>query len=160
MTPLDPPSRGGESAVPLVIVLAILQAGITSGLDVRSALAGLGTALDGVDADAHELTLTAQRLAVGLAWDESWPAEHERLRVVERALASSWRTGSSPILALESARHVERQRSRAAADRAAAELGVRLTLPLAICLLPAFLLVGIVPLLLSIAAGLLGDVTW
>ena len=144
--------------VPLVVMLAIIEAGVASGLDARSALAGLGAALDPGDPDAAALTAVAQRLAVGLGWEESWLDVGERLSVVGQALARSWRTGSSPILALEAAARTERHRARHAADVGAAQLGVRLTVPLAVCLLPAFVLVGIVPLLLSIAAGVVGEV--
>ncbi len=42
---------------------------------------------------------------------------------------------------------------RRRAQRAAGELGVRLTLPLALCLLPSFVLVGVVPLLIAVIAG-------
>jgi hypothetical protein len=140
------------------VVLALVHAAVVSGLDIRSAIAGVGSALEPNERAGQALSLIAQRLAVGLAWSEAWLDCGERLAVVERALESSWRTGSSPVLALEAARRAEQHRTRAAADSAAAELGVRLTLPLALCLLPAFVLVGIVPLLLSIAAGVVGEV--
>lgn len=114
--------------------------------------------LDPSDPDAASLHATAQRLAVGLGWAEAWEGCGDRLAGLGEALASSWRTGSSPVLALAAAQNAERYATRAAADVAAAALGVRLTLPLALCLLPAFVLVGIVPLLLSIAAGVVAEI--
>jgi hypothetical protein len=139
-------------------MLAIVEAGVASGLDARSAIAGLGAALAQIDPDGAALTTVAQRLAVGLSWEESWFDPGERLATLASALERSWRVGSSPVLALEAARRAERHRARHAAGVAAAQLGVRLTLPLALCMLPAFVLVGIVPLLLSIAAGVVGEV--
>jgi hypothetical protein len=154
----------GSARVPLVIVYALLQASIASGLDIRTALDGVGEALagdvpaTGDDTDARVLRAVAQRLAVGLSWADAWEDGGERLCDLSGALSSSWRTGSSPVLALEAAQQAERFRTRSAADAAAAELGVRLTLPLSLCLLPAFVLVGIVPLLWSIAASVAGEV--
>ena len=43
---------------------------------------------------------------------------------------------------------------RREAQIAASELSVRLTLPLALCLLPAFVVAGIVPLLVALIGGL------
>src|SRR5680860_1872545 len=45
----------------------------------------------------------------------------------------------------------------AAGESAAAELGVRIALPLALCLMPAFILTGIVPLLVALAGSVMGD---
>jgi tight adherence protein B len=42
---------------------------------------------------------------------------------------------------------------------AAAELGVRLSLPLALCLLPAFVLVGVLPLLIAVGGAVVGEVS-
>jgi len=47
--------------------------------------------------------------------------------------------------------------ARSAAREAAGRLGVRLVLPLGLCFLPAFILIGLVPVILSLAAGLLGS---
>lgn len=143
--------------VPLSVMLALAEAVVASGLDIRSALDGVAGALDPDDEDGRVLELVAQRLAVGLTWAEAWADCGERLGVLEAALRSSWRTGSSPVLALQAARQAESHRARSAADAASARLSVHLTLPLALCLLPAFVLIGIVPLLLAIAGSVVGD---
>jgi pilus assembly protein TadC len=147
-----------SARVPLTVLLALMEAGVASGLDIRSALSGVAAAHVPGAEDGRALEVVSQRLAVGLAWGEAWGEHDERIGTIERALQSSWRTGSSPVLALRAARQAEDHRARSAADAAAARLAVHLTLPLALCLLPAFVLVGIVPLLLSIAGSVLGDV--
>jgi tight adherence protein B len=48
-----------------------------------------------------------------------------------------------------------RHARRSSARTAAARLGVRLVLPLGVCYLPAFVLVGLVPVLLALGIGLL-----
>ena len=47
-------------------------------------------------------------------------------------------------------------RSRAEAEDRARSIGVRAAVPLGLCLLPAFLLLGIVPLAVSLAGAVVG----
>ena len=54
----------------------------------------------------------------------------------------------APLLRSEAAEH--RRDARAAAAMAAERLGVLLMLPLGACVLPAFLLVGVVPLFVAL----------
>ncbi|WP_353828623.1 type II secretion system F family protein [Agromyces sp. SYSU T0242] len=58
------------------------------------------------------------------------------------------------LLRTEAARR--RGAARAAAAARAATLGVRLMIPLGCCVLPAFVLLGVAPLMLSVVAGTLG----
>lgn len=143
------------SHVPVVVVLALTRAVIVAGADVRSALVQVAVALEGVDADGEALRTVARRLTLGLPWEEAWEGAPARLAYVERSLALAWRTGSSPVQALDAAAAALTRQSRRAGERVAAELGVRLTVPLSLCLLPAFVLTGIVPLLLALARGVL-----
>ena len=72
-------------------------------------------------------------------------------------LEASWSTGSAPGPALRGRADQLRRdrRARTAAGRRARS-GVRLVLPLGLCFLPAFVLLGLVPMLLSLAGDLLG----
>jgi tight adherence protein B len=65
-------------------------------------------------------------------------------------------TGAPVAVLLRS--EAERARRDAAtwADRAAARLAARLMLPLGVCVLPAFLAVGVVPMLLAVLSSTLG----
>ncbi|WP_084815960.1 type II secretion system F family protein [Frondihabitans sp. Leaf304] len=54
---------------------------------------------------------------------------------------------------LRSAADELRRDSRARAEEASERLGVRLMLPLGVCILPAFLLVGVVPLMVALLAS-------
>ena len=51
----------------------------------------------------------------------------------------------------------ERERARWAAEEAARRVGVRAVGPLAACFLPAFVLVGVVPVVVGVAGSVLGD---
>ena len=69
-----------------------------------------------------------------------------------RTLARSARTGEPVTEALERLGHELAARSRAEVEDEARRVGVRAAVPLGLCLLPAFLLVGVVP----VVAGLVG----
>ena len=58
------------------------------------------------------------------------------------------------LLRAEAARR--RRTARADGAARAAALGVRLMLPLGVCVLPAFVLLGVVPLIVSVVTGTLG----
>ena len=73
-----------------------------------------------------------------------------------QALRRSWEDGVAPGGALRAAADAARRERHARAIEAANRLGVRLVLPLGLCYLPAFVLVGLVPVLLSMGRGLLG----
>jgi tight adherence protein B len=141
--------------VPLTVTLALMRAVIVAGADVRTALEQVGASLTQLDPDADSLVTVSKRLALGLPWPEAWAGTPERLAPVERAFRLAWSSGASPVAALDAAADALARQSRRAGERAAAELGVRLTIPLSLCLLPAFVLTGIVPLLLALARGVL-----
>ena len=103
------------------------------------------------------LSDVAEALTGGAPWSEAWALAPSRLWPLGRALRPAWERGSSPIDALDALADATLARARAAGDAAAAELGVRLSLPLALCLLPAFVLIGIVPLLIAVGGQVVGD---
>ena len=150
------PVSGRVARVPLTVVMALIRSSVVAGADVRSAMENVGLALEGLHADAAALVVIARRLGLGMAWADAWADCPATWTTLERALRSAWRTGSSPVGAIDVAIAASHARARAAGDRSAAELGVRLTLPLTLCFLPAFVLVGIVPLLLTVASGVVG----
>jgi len=72
---------------------------------------------------------------------------------VTRALESARSLGTplAPTLRAEAER--SRARAQAELERAAERLGVRVLLPLGVCVLPAFVLLGVVPVLLAVLGG-------
>ncbi|MBM7413174.1 tight adherence protein B [Clavibacter michiganensis] len=78
------------------------------------------------------------------------------LAAVGSVVDAAARTGA-PVAALLGS-EAERIRRDAAtrAERAAARLAARLMLPLGVCILPAFLAVGVVPMLLAVVSSTLG----
>lgn len=71
---------------------------------------------------------------------------------LEAVLALSQRAGVPAAALLRAEADEARRDARAAAQKRAAELGVRLMIPLGVCVLPAFMLLGVAPLLISVIA--------
>lgn len=72
---------------------------------------------------------------------------------IEEVLALSRSAGVPAVELLRSAAWLERHRARTAARLRAAALSSRLLLPLGVCTLPAFLLLGVAPMMLSILSS-------
>ena len=126
---------------------------------IASALAcgaSIPRALDALaDACAQEpLAWTASSLRLGATWEQAWeeaPAWADPLR---DALEASWTAGTAPEGMLARCASWERRARLVDAKTRAEELSVRLVGPLGAFFLPAFLLLGIAPLL----AHLMGTV--
>src|SRR5699024_6503018 len=73
-----------------------------------------------------------------------------------RALEPAWVDGVSPVPLLRQAAESIRARRTARARAAAARPGVRLVLPLGLCLLPACVRLGLGPVLVSTGTELVG----
>ncbi|MET4540367.1 hypothetical protein ABIE37_002154 [Arthrobacter bambusae] len=144
---LKGPSDGlRDTAMMLELVASMLDAG-----------AGIGRALELISACAsppirRSLRPVVAALAIGADWETAWrtPAQHapEVVRLKE-ALAFAALTGapSASILYAQAAR--ERREQFRAAEKRAAALGVKLVVPLGLCSLPAFICLGIVPVLIA-----------
>lgn len=144
----------GDPAPGPVALCALLGAGVSAGLDVRSALV---LTADAAGPPAAPLAVAAGALAAGEPWERAWVSAPAPLVPIARALEQAWTRGASPVAALAAAASVMVERDAARAQAAAAELGVRLSLPLALCLLPAFVVVGVVPLLLAVGGAVVAD---
>lgn len=143
------PAVGEQLPGVLDLLAACLEAG-----------APMWTAVDTVarvspPATADLLVRVATRMRIGRTESEAWAdlAEDHWWGQVAKDVARSARSGTSLVAGLR--RHAEDQRRRVAADRQkrARAVGVRSVVPLMACFLPAFVLVGVVPVI----AGLLGD---
>ena len=127
---------------------------------IASALAcgaSIPRALDALaDACAQDsLAWTASSLRLGATWKEAWEDAPAWAGPLRDALEASWTAGTAPEGMLARCSSWERRARLVDAKTRAEELSVRLVGPLGAFFLPAFLLLGIVPLL----AHLMGTVT-
>lgn len=75
---------------------------------------------------------------------------------IESVLSLSRRAGVPAAELLRSEAEEVRRRARSDGQRAAATLAVTLMLPLGLCILPAFMLLGVAPLIISIVSSTVG----
>lgn len=154
--PAEPRRRARHSAaeVPVAVVLDLLDAACSAGASVPGALGAVGRAVGSDRGTA--LTRVAAGLALGASWDEAWAEAPPALGPVSDALRPAWEVGAAPGGGLRSAGRTLRREEHSRALAAAGSLGVHLVLPLGLCYLPAFVLVGLVPVLISMGSGVLG----
>jgi Flp pilus assembly protein TadB len=132
------------------LLAAALRSGTTAGEGVRLACA----ALPGPAAD--RLSGVTARLGLGVEPERVWESlsEDPELAPLGRALARSHRTGAGVVPTVEQlAEELGRAATGQVEERARA-VGVRAALPLGLCLLPSFLLLGIVPLVVGMLSQL------
>lgn len=155
-TPLDTSRRSSPSgaeyglrdtAMMLELIAAMLDAG-----------SGIGRSLELVAAAASpertkSLKPVVAALAIGADWETSWRSSEghsAEILALRDALGFAALTGapSSAILYAQASR-MRRERFRSAEKRAAS-LSVKLVIPLGLCSLPAFICLGVVPVLLAL----------
>lgn len=108
---------------------------------------------------AERLGTAATRIRAGADAAEAWRelADRPELAGLGRALARTAESGTAVVAAV----HAEAQRHRAArrfaAEAALARLGVLAAIPLGLCFLPAFLCLGVIPVVLDLGAGVLAN---
>ena len=126
---------------------------------VASALAcgaAIPRALDALaDACAAEtLSWAAASLRLGATWADAWEDTPEWSHPLRDALEASWTSGTAPDTLLARSAAWERRSRLVDAKAQAEELSVRLVGPLGVFFLPAFLALGIAPLLAHLMGGI------
>lgn len=145
--PRPPKPQPTDEAMVVDLVAALLN----SGSAIPAALEALGASLPpGKEAD--EAVRAGRILLLGGEWNEAWSGA-ERLTRLASALEPAWTEGAPPVSLLRRAAAAIRARRMKDAQEAAARLGVRLVMPLGLCFLPAFFLIGIVPIILALGAS-------
>ncbi|WP_205739665.1 type II secretion system F family protein [Georgenia sp. SYP-B2076] len=95
-------------------------------------------------------------LLLGAPWAEAWESAPGMLTPLADALEPAWADGVAPGPLLRRAAESVRAGRHRQAQEAAARLGVRLVLPLGLCFLPAFILLGVFPVVIAAGGPLLG----
>lgn len=148
---------GGDqtSNVPPVdtaLVLELLAAQLRAGLAPLAALGTLSEALN-----SRPLHTVCQRLQMGSGWGSAWSGSAAgTFGELRDALAPAYTGGAPSTALLLSLADAHRLSERRAAERAAGKLSVALVVPLGLCSLPAFICLGIVPILISLLPTLTG----
>jgi Flp pilus assembly protein TadB len=137
-------------------VVGLLAAAVRGGLPPADGLALVCQALPGPATDA--LAALPPRIALGVDPVEAWQSldADPALGPLGRTLSRSARTGEPVAEALDRLAVELAARARAESEDAARRVGVQAAVPLGVCLLPAFLLLGIVPVVAGLVTDLAG----
>lgn len=134
----------------------LLAVCLESGLPLRSAAEVISDALAGPLGECIAEVVAKVRLGVdeAQAWSELGVAE-PALAVLGREVSRTVGSGVALSRTLRSLGVDARRDAAAAAEVRARRVGVRSVLPLMVCFLPAFLLLGVVPIIGGVAQHLL-----
>lgn len=145
----------------LPLALDLLAACLAGGAALPTAAAAVGEAVGGPT--GQRLTAVGAALAVGAPAGEAWrglagpdPAarDGDPLGPAARALGRA-ADGGAPVAAAVARLATEaRADERGRAEQAARRVGVLAVAPLGLCFLPAFVLIGVVPLVIALAGPL------
>lgn len=142
------------AAVPQVVDL--MAACLGAGLSPPAALEHVAGAIGAPAAD--ELAAVSARLRLGVDPATVWRdlARHPQLGGLGRALARAVESGASVAEAMQRLSEDLRRTARSDVESRARAVGVKAAVPLGLCLLPAFVLVGVVPLVAGAVGVLAG----
>ncbi|MFI1410949.1 type II secretion system F family protein [Streptomyces sp. NPDC020707] len=140
----------------LPLAADLLAACIAAGASPVLAARAVGEALEGPV--GARLARGAAEMRLGGAPAEAWsalaalPGARGLARLLERA-GESGVPAAVPVARLASEARSERERAATARARRA---GVLITAPVGLCFLPAFIAIGVLPVVLGLASGVLG----
>jgi Flp pilus assembly protein TadB len=138
----------------LPLLVGLLASTLRAGVAPGDGVAVVCAALPGPAAD--RLGGVAARLALGMDPVQVWASldGDPALAPLGRTMGRAQATGAPVVPAIERLADDLARRARLDVEERARAVGVKAALPLGLCLLPAFLLVGIVPLVAGLLTGL------
>lgn len=138
-----------------VIVIEVLAHTVSSGLPLPTALTRIGEAL-GTTAPGPELEAAGRSLALGADPAHALAMLEGDLAMIRTSVLLSHTTGArlAPLLKAAST-DIRRSRLRDV-ERSAATLNVRLVLPTGLTILPAFVVLGIIPIVTDLLSTYFG----
>ncbi|NDK31732.1 type II secretion system F family protein [Nesterenkonia haasae] len=147
-------AAGVDESADAALLLDLTAALLTAGVGIEAALARLAATVPG----AEPLAGVHRALAAGATWEHAAElvAEYPQLRAFCDHMSFAYSTGAPSARMFQAAAGRARAELRHAAEAAAEKLGVKMMLPLGACFLPAFILVGVVPVVVSMLPEALG----
>lgn len=142
----------------LPLVLDLLAACLAGGAPQSAAAEAVGTAVGGTA--GRRLHGVVAALAVGAPPAEAWAvlaggSADDPWAPAARALSRAADGGAPVATAVHRLAAEARAEARSTAEQAARRVGVLAVAPLTVCFLPAFVLLGVVPVVVSLASPLL-----
>lgn len=146
-------SMAVTAALPMAATL--LAACLRAGRPVHPSVAAVGEAIGGPLGD--DLVHVAASLALGAPPEIAWRrlAAAPATARFARTLVRTWGSGAPLADTLDALAVACRATARAAAEQRAKSVGVRAAAPLGLCFLPAFVAVGLVPVIVGVVTGVI-----
>lgn len=152
--PRNAKQRRGKSAEvqnhPSELILDVSASLLDSGMPIKEILDTLGRSVP----HSEQLCTVARCLEMNMEWDKAWHSAPQWLHPLEKALRFAHVTGAPAASLLRNAAALKRRERSQRVARLGAQFGTRLVLPLGACALPAFIALGVVPLIIALLPGL------
>jgi pilus assembly protein TadC len=142
-------SRRQQLIMEVPQALELMAACLGAGLPARTACAAIVRTFEGAVADDLGQVLALQQLGVPDAAAWRTLHDHPQLGLAAADLARSVESGTSMVEGLRHQAAAAREARRSVLQVRARTVGVRSVLPLMMCFIPSFLLLGIVPAVVS-----------
>lgn len=131
---------------PVELVLDLAASLLESGLPLNRVLQILGTNIP----HCAPLRGVCRCLEMNMDWNDAWNGTPSWLAPLRRALYFTRSSGASASQLLHNSAALQRRERIATAQRVGAQFGTKLVLPLGLCALPAFIALGVIPLIVAL----------
>lgn len=148
------PRGAGENEAEAPLLLDLTAALLAAGVGIEAGLDRLARTVPG----AEPLAGVHRALTAGASWEQATEqvADEPELAQFCEHLSFAYATGAPSTGMLNAAAQRARSERRSQAEAAAEKLGVKMMLPLGSCFLPAFICLGVVPVVASLVPETLG----
>lgn len=148
------PDEGRLLGADLPVACDLLAVTLSAGTPVGAALSAVAEAVPGPLGE--RLAEVGALYRLGAAPRRAWSGVPPPLDVLARAVVRAGESGSAVVPAVQRLAADLRSTARSETEAAVQRAGVWVLAPLGLCFLPAFLCLGVVPLVLGIAADVFG----
>lgn len=139
-----------EKNFPSELILDVSASLLEAGMPITEILDTLGRHVP----HSEQLCTVARCLELNMGWDKAWQVAPVWLHPLEKALRFAHLTGAPAASLLRNAAGLKRRERSQKVARLGAQFGTRLVLPLGACALPAFIALGVVPLIIALLPGI------
>jgi hypothetical protein len=164
-TAMSTENDSSMSALDFVVIIRLFVVAFKQGVSIPYCLIQIG---ESISREAKEtvhlgkvLVTAGQSLNRGTSWNDTWIAATRGIpdsdcsycfRLAE-ALESAWKFGASPISRLNALSESLLEREKTEVELAGSKLNISLLIPTGLCFLPAFILIGVIPVIASFMGG-------
>lgn len=143
--------RHSDAVTDPALVLDIMAQLFAAGSSLANGLHSVGRYFPG----CRPLTDVANYLQLGIDWDTAWhhTDDDPQLSQLAHELRFVYASAVPSAHMLSTAATALRANRKRMAEQLAQELTIRLVLPTGLCLLPSFILLGIIPMVLALFPG-------